>query len=289
MQKKILAVISLALLILTVIALPLQPAAAANRPSAPPVVPDVIDFKDVFIPPDAFVDHVVVIGANVTIAGDVSDEVVVINGNLTLLPTAQLEKRAFVLGGRFTEEAGAVVKRGIVNLEAASTNITSILLAALLVFLWGFVQLTVAFTLVVILPALSWGFRSRCSQLALVCQSACGKAVVLGLLSGLAFLLLESLLIVSVIGMPLALFMGLFFLLTAVFGASGVCLAIGGRLAAKTGEFDKPAWLQTLYGTIVVALVANIPFLGTLFLTFILLLGVGLVSLSFMQKADDLL
>lgn len=288
MQKKILAVISLALLVLMAIVLSLQPAIAANRASDAPV-PDVIDFKDVFIPPDAFVEHVVVIGANVTIAGAVSDEVVVINGNLTLLPTAQLEKRVFVLGGRFTEEAGAVVKRGIVNLEAASTNITSILLAALLVFLWGFVQLAATFALLVILPALSWGFRSRCSQLAVVCQSACGKAVVLGLLSGLAFLLLESLLIVSVIGMPLALFMGLFFLLTAIFGASGVCLAIGGRLAAKTGEFDKPAWLQTLYGTAFVSLIANIPFLGPLFLAFILLLGIGLVSLAFMQKADDLL
>ena len=287
MQKKLITV-SLALLMLMTIVLPLQPAIAANGPSDPPV-PDVIDFKDVFIPPDAFVEHVVVVGGNVTIAGAVSDEVVVINGNLTLLPTAQLEKRAFVLGGRFTKEAGATVKKGIVNLEASSTNITSILLAALLVFLWGFVQLAVTFTLVIILPLLSWGFRSRCRQLELVCQFSCGKAVALGLLSGLAFLLLESLLIVSVIGMPLALFTGLFFLLTAIFGASGVCLAIGGRLAAKTGEFEKPAWVRTLYGAIVGALVANIPFLGTLFLTFILLLGVGLVSLAFMQKADDLL
>jgi len=278
--------VSLALLILMAIVLPLQPAIAANQPSDPPF-PDVIDFKDVFIPPDAFVEHVVVVGGNVTIAGAVSDEVVVINGNLTLLPTAQLEKRAFVLGGRFIEEAGAVVKKGIVNLKADSTNINSILLAALLVFLWGFVQLAATFTLLILLPALSWGFRSRCRQLELVCQSACGKAIAVGLLSGLAFLLLESLLIVSVIGMPLALFTGLFFLLTAIFGASGVCLAIGGRLAAKTGEFDKPSWLQTLYGAIVVALVSNIPFLGPLFLTFILLLGVGLVSLVFMPKADE--
>lgn len=285
MEKK-LVIVSLALLLLMGVVLPLHPAIAANQPSAPPV-PDVIDFKDVFIPPDAFVEHVVVVGGNVTIAGTVSDEVVVINGNLTLLPTAQLEKRAFVLGGHFTEEAGAAVKKGIVNLEASSSNITSILLAALLVLLWGFVQLAVTFTLVIILPLLSWGFRSRCRQLELVCQFSCGKAVALGLLSGLAFLLLESLLIVSVIGMPLALLVSLFFLLTAVFGASGVCLAIGGRFAAKTGDFDKPIWLQTLYGTAVVALIANIPFLGPLFLAFILLLGVGLVSITFIKKADE--
>lgn len=288
MLKKFLAAISLVLLVLMGIALLLQPAIAANKPSDIQV-PDVIDFKNVFIPRDAVVEHVVVVGGNVTIAGTVIDEVVVINGNLTLLPTAQLEKRVFVLGGRFGEESGAIVKKGIVNLEAGSTNITSILLAALLIFLWGFIQLAATFALLIILPALSWGLRSRCRQLELVCQAACGKAVALGLLSGLAFLLLESLLIVSIVGMPLAIFMGVFFLLIATFGASGVCLAIGGRLAAKTGEFDKPAWLQTLYGAIVVALVANIPFLGPLFLSFILLLGVGVVSLAFMRKPDDLL
>lgn len=285
MQKKFWAAVSLALMILTVITLPLQPASAANRLSADSA-PDVIDFKDVFIPPNAFVEHVVVIGADVTIAGNVSDEVVVINGNLTLLPTAQLEKRVFVLGGRFTEEAGAVVKRGIVNLESGSNNITSILLAALLVFLWGFVQLTITFTLLMILPALSWGFRSRCQRLESVCQSSCGKAAAMGLLLGLAFLLLESLLMVSVIGLPLALVVGLFFLLTATFGASGVCLAIGGRLAAKAGEFDNPAWLKSLYGAAFVSLITNIPFIGPLFLAFILLLGVGLVSLALFQEAD---
>jgi len=285
MQKKFWAAVSLALMILTVITLPLQPASAANRLSADSA-PDVIDFKDVFIPPNAFVEHVVVIGADVTIAGNVSDEVVVINGNLTLLPTAQLEKRVFVLGGRFTEEAGAVVKRGIVNLESGSNNITSILLAALLVFLWGFVQLTITFTLLMILPALSWVFRSRCQRLESVCQSSCGKAAAMGLLLGLAFLLLESLLMVSVIGLPLALVVGLFFLLTATFGASGVCLAIGGRLAAKAGEFDKPAWLKSLYGVAFVSLITNIPFIGPLFLAFILLLGVGLVSLALFQEAD---
>ena len=287
MRKIILAAVSLTLMVLIVSALSLQPAAAANQPLASSL-PDVIDFKDVSIPPGAVAEHVVVIGANVTIGGNVSDEVVVINGNLTLLPTAQLEKRVFVLGGRFIEANGSVVKKGIVNLEASSNNITSILLAILLILLWGFVQLTITFTLLILLPALSWGFHSHCQRLKLVCQSSCGKAVVLGLLSGLAFLLLESLLMVSVIGLPLALFVGFFFLLTAIFGASGVCLAIGGRLAAKAGEFDRPPWVKTLYGTAFVSLITNIPFIGPLFLAFILLLGMGLVSLTLFQETDNL-
>ena len=286
MQKKILAAISLALLAFAVIALPLQPAAAANQPPSPP---DIIDFKNVFIPQEATVEHVVVFGGSVTIAGKVTDEVVVINGNLNLLPTAQLEKRAFVLGGHLSEELGATVKKGIINLEASSTNITSILLAAMLMFLWGFIQLSVTFAFLIILPTLSQFFQSRCRHLERVCRSACGKAIALGLLSGLAFLLLESLLIVSVVGIPFAFILGLCFILVAIFGASGVCLAIGGKIVSKMGEFDKPLWLQTLYGAIVVALVTNIPFIGPLIFSFVLLLGIGLVSLALFQKSDDLL
>ena len=269
---------------ITVITLPLPAAAATNQPSDPP---DVIEFKNVFIPQNAVFEHVVVIGGNVTIAGTVVDEVVVINGDLTLLPSAQLEKRVFVLGGRFTEEAGAVVKKGIINIEATSTNITSILLAVLLLMLWGFIQLTITFALLIILPALSWCFRSRCRHLELVCKATCGKAIVLGLLAGLAFLLMESLLFVSVVGMPIAIFVGFLFLVVAVFGTSGVCMAIGGRVVAKTGEFDKPAWLKTLYGAIAVSAAINTPFLGPLIFVFVLLLGVGLVSLAIFQKADD--
>lgn len=286
MHKKILAAIGLALLVITVVALPLQPVTAANRLPDPP---DIVDFKNVFIPSDATVEHVIVFGGNVTIAGKVTDEVVVVNGNLNLLPSAQLEKRAFVIGGRLSEEAGATVKKGIINLEASSTNITSILLASLLILLWGFIQLTITFALLIIIPTLSWVFQARCRHFEWICRSACGKAVTLGLLSGLAFLLLESLLIVSVVGIPFAFILGLCFILVAIFGTSGVCLAIGGKIVSKMGEFDKPLWLQTLYGAIVVALAANIPFIGPLIFSFVLLLGIGLVSLALFQKPDDLL
>lgn len=285
MQRKILGAICLMLLVFTLIASPLQ---SASSECQPPDLPDVIDFKNVFIPQNATVEHVMVFGGNVIIAGKVADEVVVINGNLSLLPTAQLEKRAFVLGGRLSEETGATVKKGIINLEASSTNITSILLAAMLISLWGFIQLTVAFALLIILPALSWGFQSRYRQLEWVCRSACGKAIALGLLSGLAFLLLECLLIVSVVGLPLAFVLAFCFLLVAIVGTSGVCLAIGGKIVAKTGEFEKPSWQQTFYGTIVVVMAANIPFLGPLIFLFTLLLGVGLISLALFQRSGDL-
>lgn len=288
MKKKVLIIVILMLALFIGITLALQTTAAASQ-SSPASVPDVIDFKNVFIPQATVVDHVVVIGGNVTIGGTITDEVVVINGNLTLLSTAQLEKRVFVLGGHLNKEDGAIIKKGVINLEASSSNTASILSAALLLLLFGFVQLAVTFALLLILPALSYGFRVQCQQLARVCQLAGGKAAALGFLSGLAFVLLESLLVVSVVGIPLAFLVGIFFLLTAIFGASSVCQAIGEWLAAKTGEFDRPIWQQTLYGAAFVSLAANIPFLGPLFLGFILLLGVGVVGFSFFQDLNDFL
>ncbi len=286
MKKVVLIVLILSLVLFTGLSLALHSATVASHASPSP---DVIDFKNVFIPQATAVDHVVVIGGDVTIGGKVTDEVVVINGNLTLLSTAQLNKHVFILGGHLTKEAGAVIKEGVVNLEATSSNIASILLAVLLLLLFGFMQLVVTLALLLILPALSWGFRPRCRQLAGICQSAGAKAAILGMLSSLAFVLLATLLIISVIGMPLAFLVGLCFLILAIFGASGVCLAIGEWLAGKTGEFDQPAWLQTLYGATVVALTVNIPFLGPLFLGFILLFSVGVVSLCLLKDPNKFL
>ena len=285
MKKILLVVVSLALLLLIGLSLALHSATSASHSSPSP---DIIDFKNVYIPQATAVDHVVVIGGDVTIGGEVTDEVIVINGNLTLLSTAQLNKHVFILGGHLTKDSGAVIKEGVVNLEATSSNVASILLAILLLLLLGFMQLVVTFALLLILPVLSWAFHSRCRQLAGLCQSAGGKAAALGVLSGLAFVLFASLLILSVVGMPLALFVGLAFLIIAIWGASGVCLAIGEWFAGKTGEYDQPAWLQTLYGATIVALTVNIPFLGPLFLGFILLLGVGVVSMSILKDPDKL-
>ena len=108
----------------------------------------------------------------------------------------------------------------------------------------------------------------------------------MGLLLGLAFLLLEMLLVISVVGIPLALLTGLVFMLAATFGVSGVCQALGGKLAAKVGDSGKPAWIQAFYGALAIVLIANIPFLGPVFLVFILLLGAGLLALTITQKSD---
>lgn len=286
MKKSPLLTGIIALLLLTIFAMTAQPSVlAAERPSEPRGQ-DVIGFNQVFIPPDALVDHVVVIGSNATIAGTVMNEVLVINGTLTLLPTAQLEKRAFILGGHFIGADGAVVKKGIVNLETGSENITSLFLTALLLLFWGFVKLVISIILIIILPILSWSFPTRCNRLAATCRADSGKAAAVGVLVGLAFLLLEMLLIISIVGIPLALLLSLLFVMVAIFGVSGVCQAVGGKLAAKMGGSDKSAWIHAFYGTLAIVLIANIPFLGPMFLIFILLLGTGLLALTFTQKSD---
>lgn len=288
MKKAFLLTSIIALFMLTIFAMTAQTAAfAADRPSEQRG-PDVIGFNQVFIPPDALVDHVVIIGSDATIAGTVTNEVLVINGTLTLLPTAKLEKRAFILGGHFIGADGAVVKKGIVNLETGSANMTSLFLTALLMLFWGFVKIVISIILVIILPILSWSFPVRCQRLAAVCRADSGKAAALGVLVGLAFLLLEMLLLISIVGIPLALLLGLLFVLVAIFGVSGVCQAVGGKLAAKMGESDKPAWIQAFYGILAIVLIANIPFLGPMFLLFILLLGIGVLALTFTQKSNTM-
>ncbi|WP_425058153.1 hypothetical protein SCACP_28010 [Sporomusa carbonis] len=245
---------------------------------------DVVKLEDVIIPQGDMVDNVVVMGGNVTIAGAVKDEVVVINGDLTLQQTAQLNERAFVIGGQIIREEGAVVRKGFVNVGPGFANLTSILLAGAIVLLLGFVTLAVAAVLVVIPPILAWYFPKKNSQLQTICERYFLKNMKLGILSSIAFFIIEALLVISIIGLPLALLLGALFLAAAILGVSGLCTSIGTRIAARIGSADKPILIQTLYGSVAVALIANIPFVGLLALLFVVLFGIGAVAIDMFGK-----
>jgi hypothetical protein len=252
-----------------------------------PLRKDVVEWKDVVIPHNTVVENVVVMGGNVTIAGTVKDEVVVINGNLTLQKTAQLWQRATVIGGHINREDGSVVREGIINIGPASTNIMGILLAGLLVILMEFVQLVLTAALVVIPPVLSWLFPRQCAQLLTVCERNVFKNVVLGVLCSIAFLIIEALMVLSIIGFPLAIFLGLLFIAVMLFGLNGLCAAIGARIAARIDARDKPLLIQNLYGSTALALMINIPFAGFLVLLLAMLFGIGSVLLLLLKKRKN--
>jgi hypothetical protein len=241
------------------------------------MVKDIVEWKDVVVPQDAVVDNVVVIGGNVTIAGTVKDEVVVINGNLTLKKTAQLSKRAFVIDGRILQEEGAVVKKSFVNIRPDSANLSSLLFAGSMVLLLEFIKLAVSVFIVIIPPILVWSFPKKSSGLRIICERYFSKNIVLGVLTSIAFFIIETLLIISIVGIPLAILLGGLFLVATILGVSGLCMTIGVRIATRIGFIEKTIFIQVLYGSTALALIINIPFAGVLLLLVAMLFGVGAV------------
>lgn len=250
------------------------------------MVKDLVEWKDVVIPQDAVVDNVVVMGGNVTIAGTVKDEVVVINGNLTLQKTAKLNKRAFVIDGRIIQEAGAVVRKSFVNIRPDSVNLTSFFFAGSMVLLLEFIKLASAVFIVIIPPIVVWGFKQESKKFRLICERYFLKNIGLGVLSSLAFLIIETLLIISVVGIPLAILFGVLLLLMTIFGISGLCMTIGVRIAARTDLMDKSIYMQVVCGSITMALIVNIPFIGILVLFVAMLFGLGAMMMSLCRRGD---
>lgn len=250
------------------------------------MVKDIVEWKDVVIPQDVVVDNVVVIGGNVTIAGTVKDEVVVINGNLTLQKTAQLGKRAFVIDGRILQEEGAVVRKSFVNIRPDSANLASLFFASSMVLLLEFIRLAAGVSIVIIPPILVWSFQKKSSGLRMVCERYFFKNITLGVLSSFAFLIIETLLIISVIGIPLAILVGVLFLLAMILGVSGLCMTIGVRIADRIGLIEKPIFIQVLCGSTAVALIVSIPFAGLLVLLVAMLFGIGAVVMSLCRRGD---
>jgi hypothetical protein len=252
------------------------------------MVKDIVEWKDVVVPRDAVVDNVVVIGGNVTIAGTVKDEVVVINGDLTLQKTAQLSKRAFVIDGRIIQEEGAIVRKSFVNIRPDSANLSSLLFAGSMVLLLEFIKLAVGVFIVIIPPILVWSFQKKSNGLRMICERYFSKNIVLGVLSSFAFFIIETLLIISIVGIPLAILLGVLFLVATILGVSGLCMTIGVRIAARIGFMEKPIFIQVLCGSTVLALIINIPFAGILVLLVAMLFGIGAVVMRLCRKGDNL-
>jgi hypothetical protein len=252
------------------------------------MVKDIVEWKDVVVPRGAIVDNVVVIGGNVTIAGTVKDEVVVINGDLTLQKTAQLSKRAFVIDGRIIQEDGAIVRKSFVNIRPDSANLLSLFFAGSMVLLLEFIKLAVSVFIVTIPPILMWISQEKGNGLRIICERYFSKSIALGVLSSIAFFIIETLLIISIVGIPLAILLGVLFLVATILGVSGLCMTIGIRIAARVGLNEKPLFIQVLYGSAALGLIINIPFAGILVLLAAMLFGLGAMVMRLGRQGDNL-
>ncbi|OAT80297.1 hypothetical protein [Desulfotomaculum copahuensis] len=230
---------------------------------------------DMLVPAGERVENVLLFGRSGVIAGEVTDEVVVINGNLTLAPTARISDRVIVIGGRLNRETGAQVGKGILDIDAGQTGINTLFAALLgtgLLTMGKFMAGVTAILIFIFAAALLPDLSRRATG---IMQEKTLQTLLLGLLGALAVLSLSAALILSRWGIPLALLIMLAGGVLLLPGLTGLALLCGDILNRGTGHrMRSPALLAALGSLPLVALLV-FPLVGVILTLLVVLLTFG--------------
>ncbi|MBI2518738.1 MAG: RDD family protein [Opitutae bacterium] len=232
-------------------------------------------------------DAVAVMGDNV-INGHVHRNAVAVMGDLTLGPTARVDGDIVSIGGEIHRDPGAVVGgevhvQGLEGLEGKFTGLNTwwgktlrlgrpLAIGAHLGWLWILTGFSVAFY--ALLALLFPQSVRRCGD-KLVQEP--GLSVLAAVLSLLAFPVLFILLCITIIGIPIALFLlPIGGLLMVLFGKAAIYALVGRKI---TGDRLHLA-LATILGALVFIVLYLFPVLGLLLSLLVSFVGFGAVMLT---------
>ncbi|VBB09068.1 Hypothetical protein LUCI_4354 [Lucifera butyrica] len=254
--------------------------------AAPITMGNIISFSDVTVRTGEQVKSVLVVGGDAHINGSVTDELVVVNGNVFLSSTADVRDRVIVLGGKIIAENGAVIHKGFFQYGGDVFAISSLLTAGLIVLIMWLAQFAITAVLLLIPAAMVWLRPKLIGDISQAIRENKLKAVFLGILSILAGLTLIAIFSVSIIGLPLAFLLLLFLAVLAAVGISAVSLSAGESLS-QYGNWQEPKkYFNVFLGSLLMALLFNVPVIGLMLLYLAIAAGLGGVCIKlFTAKA----
>lgn len=186
-------------------------------------------FADAEVPAGNHVDgDVVAVFGSVTVAGQVSGSVVAVLGNVRLAPGAVVNGDAVAVGGSLEQPAGAMVTGQSVSL-------------GFLPIAWGLpgLPIVVGAILVTWLANLLMGwlfhlmFRRRMLRIAYTASRRTGWSLLLGLFSAPLLVVAMVLLLITVLGIPIAVLLPLCFALLSWAGQIAASYVIGCKLLRR--------------------------------------------------------
>lgn len=226
-------------------------------------------------------------GGNVSLAGTVAGNIFTFGGNISLAETAVVNGRISSMGGNVQREPGATVQGGI------NQNRGNIVPPAPLqpipinpftrFFNFGFdlvrgIVTALAFAalgaLVVIFAP---GATKRVSDAAL---SKPLNTAGVGCLTLILLPILSLLLLITLIGIPVALILALLSAIAWVFGSIGVGLLAGEKILQAFKARDILPVVAVIVGVVVLMIVGLVPVLGWLISFIVGLIGLGAVVLT---------
>lgn len=250
---------------------------------------DVVSFGgDVVMEESTRVNNdVVVFGGNVDIAGTIGHDVTVFGGLVTLESTAVVTGNVITMGGLVDQKEGAVVHGQILRNGNGTTPAVYPMLPIRTGWnflgdtIWGFVQGFFTMVGLAALGALLLVFTPKqLDQVRAVAEKSALPSLGVGCLTWLVAPPLIILFIVTCLGIPLSVIVGILLVAAAAFGWIALAILLGDRLLNALKVKNIVPLLAMIVGLIVLWLVSAVPVLGGLIGLFLAALAVGAVVLT---------
>jgi hypothetical protein len=231
------------------------------------------EHQDTTVVADQSVEDVVVVGGDATIAGTVRNSIVVVNGDVRLLATAHVKGVIVVVGGKLLQEEGADVTNDVVNVSFDNATVNSLVIGSGLMIGYSAMKLA-ASLLMFILPVLMVliGKRRTAAFIERYQHAPRGPLFAAGFFTCLLLVAVGALLLLSIVGIPFILLIMVLALGALTLGLTVVSQAFGAQIR---GTVDKPEWIRTGAGALILVSVINIPFIGLCIFLALLLFSLG--------------
>jgi len=240
----------------------------------------------------------VCIGGTATVEGKVAGDVVVINGKLalsgeandvvTILSDTRIDPGA-VVHGDLVHILGSFTKDSSVTVEGKSVDVGSRLPRGLrrvvshgligLFVLARIISLIISFVVIVLLALLA---PARVERMSLALEPRWPASLGFGLLAAIACGVICVGLAITLIGIPLAILLGLVVKLVALMGVAAILMLLGQRVGAGTGFTgpQAPILASVSLGFLLIALVRFVPLVGEVAWMILSILGLGLALVT---------
>jgi hypothetical protein len=222
-------------------------------------------------------NDVIAVGGSIVVSGEVDGRVLALGGNVTLLPGAHIAGDVQTFGGSVNRSPGVEVDgkvdRGTTTDQFTLPNFTSIIPVRLDwtdVIFWAFSGLVIS----LFLP-------SQLTRVRLVARHQPLGSLFVGLLAYVLGVVAGIVLVLTCLGIPLALAIGVVLWGGSIFGTAALGLWIGSALIPGAASRRRlPFILATVLGVSMLAIASTAPVIGGIIRVLVSCAGLGAVLLS---------
>ncbi len=213
------------------------------------------------------------VGGDVTVAGTVSGDVAVIGANLYLESTGTIKGDAITVAGALHQEPGARIggqRVGIMQFRALPSHFTIhgpyYFMHPFRSFLNFGIPLILFIIFSLLLVALVVFFAPKSvARVQQAIEVSLLKSVLLGFAAAILFLPLFVILCITIIGIPVALFLQpIAYFVASIMGFAGVSLFVGSTLDKRSGFHLATPYAQVIVGVLVIELALILAWVFTL-------------------------